>query len=112
MSNINELRIKIDEQRKDHKDKPRYMIGSQLLDICESQPSAVDIVLRDLDIPELSLEAAEKHLKSYSDKNHGSAKCFCITPDVAERLLREFYGIPAASEGAGGRGIIDISDFL
>ena len=73
---------------------------------------------RDLQIEEMSLEAAERKLQEYADKNHGSARAFCITPIIAEKILREFYGLPAHDDGGEEQTTpeenkyIDLSSFL
>ena len=109
----------IAEQQKGHENEPRFMIGEQLKEIAEMEPLSADLLERDLEIEEMNLEAAEKHFQEYADKNHGKAKAFCITPKVAERLLREFYGLPIPEENApekkeadSSAGYIDLSSFL
>lgn len=109
----------IAEQQKGHETEPRFMIGEQLKEIAEREPLSAELLERDLEIEEMNLEAAEKHFQEYADRNHGKAKAFCITPKVAERLLREFYGLPIPEENAPERkeadssaGYIDLSSFL
>lgn len=109
----------IAEQQKGHETEPRFMIGEQLKEIAEREPLSAELLERDLEIKEMSLEAAEKHFQEYADKNHGKAKAFCITPKVAENLLREFYGLPIPEENApekkeadSSAGYIDLSSFL
>ena len=109
----------IEEQQKGHENEPRFMIGEQLKEIAEREPLSAELLERDLEIEEMSLKAAEKHFQEYADRNHGKAKAFCITPKVAERLLREFYGLPIPEENApekkeadSSAGYIDLSSFL
>lgn len=109
----------IAEQQKGHETEPRFMIGEQLKEIAEREPLSAELLERDLEIEEMNLEAAEKHFQEYADRNHGKAKAFCITPKVAERLLREFYGLPIPEEKApekkeadNSAGYIDLSSFL
>jgi len=109
----------IAEQQKGHETEPRFMIGEQLKEIAEREPLSAELLERDLEIEEMNLEAAEKHFREYADRNHGKAKAFCITPKVAERLLREFYGLPIPEENApekkeadSSAGYIDLSSFL
>ena len=109
----------IAEQQKGHENEPRFMIGEQLKEIAEREPLSAELFERDLEIEEMNLEAAEKHFQEYVDRNHGKAKAFCITPKVAERLLREFYGLPIPEENApekkeadSSAGYIDLSSFL
>ena len=107
----------IAEQQKGHETEPRFMIGEQLKEIAEREPLSAELL--DLEIEEMNLEAAEKHFQEHADRNHGKAKAFCITPKVAERLLREFYGLPIPEENApekkeadSSAGYIDLSSFL
>lgn len=109
----------IAEQQKGHETEPRFMIGEQLKEIAEREPLSAELLERDLEIEEMNLEAAEKHFQEHADRNHGKAKAFCITPKVAERLLREFYGLPIPEENApekkeadSSAGYIDLSSFL
>ena len=109
----------IAEQQKGHETEPSFMIGEQLKEIAEREPLSAELLERDLEIEEMNLEAAEKHFQEYADRNHGKAKAFCITPKVAERLLREFYGLPIPEENApekkeadSSAGYIDLSSFL
>ncbi|MBQ9744490.1 MAG: hypothetical protein IJW19_05125 [Clostridia bacterium] len=88
----------ISEQQRGHENEPAYMIGEQLKEIAEREPSVIDILVKDLETNGMGLEDVAAKFKQYADKNHGSAKCFCITPKVAEDLIREFYGLPKAEE--------------
>lgn len=109
----------IEAQQKGHENKPRFMIGEQLKEIAEREPLSAELLERDLQIEEMNLAAAEKRFQEYADKNHGKERTFCITPKVAERLLREFYGLPIPEENAPEKkeaetsaGYIDLSSFL
>jgi len=114
MSTLQEL---IAQQQKGHETKPRFMIGEQLKEIAAREPLCAEILEKDLTVKEMSLEAAERKLQEYADKNHGSAKAFCITPIVAEGILRDFYGLPKRDEAepepeTPKEGYIDLSSFL
>ena len=109
----------IAEQQKGHETDPRFMIGEQLKEIAEKEPLSAELLERDLQIEEMNLAAAEKRFQEYADKNHGKERTFCITPKVAERILREFYGLPIPEENAPEKkdaepsaGYIDLSTFL
>lgn len=93
METMDKLRGLIEAQRKGHETAPRWMIGEQLLDIAAQEPLSAELLLRDLEIQEMNLEAAEKKFAEYAGKNRGKESVFCITPKVAEKLLREFYGL-------------------
>ena len=118
MGKLEEL---IRAQQKGHENAPRFMIGEQLLEIAGREPFSEELLERDLQIKEMTLEAAEKHFQEYADKNHKNARPFCITPKTAEELLRKFYGLPAADEAAGSAsgtapqpadGFIELSSYL
>ncbi len=85
-------------QQKGHENEPRFMIGEQLKEIAEREPICAELLERDLQIKEMSLEAAEKQLQQYADEHRAGKKCFCITPKVAEKILRQFYGLPERDE--------------
>ena len=109
----------IAEQQKGHETEPRFMIGEQLKEITEREPLSAELLERDLEIEEMNLAAAEKRFQEYADKNRGKNKTFCITPKVAEGILREFYGLPNPEEqppekkdAEPASGYIDLSSFL
>lgn len=109
----------IANQQKGKENTPAFMIGEQLKDMARVQPGIVELLKQDLEVPEMSLESAAKKLQEYADKNHGKAKSFCITPMVAEDILRKFYGLPAREQQAQANispvessTHIDLSDFL
>lgn len=111
------LTQKISTQQAGKENTPAYMVGEQLKDICRQNQSYTEIVLRDLDIKEMSITAAAEKIKAYADKNKGSSTCFCVTPIVAENIIREFYGLPKAddtqtSEKNQPSGFVDLDDFL
>jgi hypothetical protein len=87
----------IEKQRKGKDDSPVWMVGEQLLDIAEREPSAIDILKRDLEIPEMSIVEAEKKINEWADK-HKKGSCCCVSPKVAEGILREFYGLASPTE--------------
>ena len=101
-----------------------YMVGEQLKDICRMNPDAAEIVLQDLELPEMSIEHAEKKIKEYADKEHKKHKgsCFCVPPQIAENIIKEFYGITGFSNSQTSAnlqetsrksdGFIDLSDFI
>ncbi|MBO4284069.1 MAG: hypothetical protein J5958_05545 [Clostridia bacterium] len=105
----------IENQRKGHENEPQWMIGEQLLDLAAREPGVSEILERDLAIPELSLEAAEKKFQQYANKHRGSANSFCITPKVAEGILRDMYGLPGGSvreAPASDSPFLDLASFL
>jgi len=86
---------KIEAQQAKLKDtEPAWMVGMQLKDICRADPGCAEIVSQDLENPDMSLEKAANQIHTYANKNHGKACQFCVTPKVAEGILRSFYGLP------------------
>lgn len=113
----------IEEQQKKVKENtPQWMVGEQLKEICEREPASAELLLKDLEVKEMSIVEAEKKIKAYADK-HKTGNCACVSPRAAEGILREFYGLgdtphPSASptpspQGEGfGADVIDLADFL
>lgn len=94
---------------------PAWMVGEQLKDICRVDIHCEQIVREDLDSEAMSLQKAAEKLKKYADANHGKSKCFCITPKVADGILREFYGLPAVGEVINkepATDFVDLSAFI
>lgn len=93
---------KIEAQQKGQEETAVWMVGEQLKDICRADPHSAEIVAADLDNPELSLAAAEKKLKAKADeihkKQHPKRNYACVPPNVAEGIIRDFYGLPAAGD--------------
>lgn len=99
--------------------KPRsaqWMVGEQLKEICRREPASAELVAQDLEQPAMSIVEAEKKIKAFADK-HKTGSFSCVTPAEAERILREFYGLPKpdtvpAPVPAAGPKMVDIADFL
>lgn len=115
---MKELEAIIAEQQKGKEQLAEYAIGEQLKEMAIKNPAYIDILKKDLSVDEMNLESAAKKLKEYADKNHGQERVFCITPIVAESILKEFYKLPDTSrdlkkdENTEGISYIDIGDFL
>lgn len=105
---------KINMQQKGKENTAVYMIGEQLKDICRESLTLAEIVNRDLDMPEMSIEKAERKIKEWADKQKRIGNCVCVPPDVAEKIIREFYGLPERGRNAqtGRTGHIDLASFL
>ena len=110
-------------ERQQAKEKGRtaaWMVGEQLKDMARREPESAELLDKDLDIPEMSIQQAEKKIKAYADA-HKTGSFACVTPAEAERILREFYGLNPSVSSAdtspvrGGKGdseIIDLGAFL
>lgn len=107
--------------------KPRsaqWMVGEQLKDICRREPGSAQLLARDLRVKDMDITAAEKKIKAFAD-GHRTGGFVCVTPAEADRILREFYGLPEPGElpaapeppapapvSAPSGKIIDLDDFL
>lgn len=87
---------KIAAQQKGKENTPAWMVGEQLKDICRSDPHCAEIVEQDLENTSMSIIEAEKKIKAYADKQKRTGNCVCVPPNVAEKIIREFYGLPEA----------------
>ena len=97
-----------------------WMVGEQLKDICRMDPRSAELVAQDLQKESMGIVQAEKKIKAFAD-SHKTGSFSCVAPAEADRILREFYGLPEADSspapGAnpaepvpGGR--INVLDFL
>lgn len=116
MSEKREILIGIIEaQQKGHENEPAFMVGEQLKEMADREPAVVDLLVNDLQTGGMALSDAAAKIKEYADKNRKGANCFCVTPIVAEGILRKFYGLPERAAGeqktADAR-FLDLSTFL
>jgi len=111
-----ELTRIITEQQSGKENTPVFMIGEQLKEMAEGNAAITDLLVKDLQTDGMKLADAAKELQSYSDKNRKGAKVFCISPKVAEEILRKFYGLPDASASNSSAptesNILDLSSFM
>lgn len=114
---------KIEAQQKGCENTPAWMVGEQLKDICAADPECATLVAEDLESQDMSIQKAEEAIKAHADKLHKEQKgnCVCIPPNVAEQIIREFYGLPAASDNKSQKSepeepkqpdTLDLFDFL
>lgn len=94
----------IEAQQKGLEDTTVYMVGQQLKDICRSDPACAAIVAEDLQNKEMSIAACEKKIKAYADeiKAKKKVRSVGVSPEAAERIIRQFYGLPEAGMPAEG----------
>ena len=83
------------QQAKVKERSPQWMVGEQLKDICRMEPRSAELIAQDLQVKEMSITEAEKKIKAFADA-HKTGGFACVTPMEADRILREFYGLPAA----------------
>lgn len=73
-----------------------WCVGEQLKDILRQTPEAAELVAQDLAIEGMGLADCEKKIEAFARKHKSGRVGFCGPAD-ADRIIREFYGIPAAS---------------
>ena len=96
-----------------------WMVGEQLKDICRREPECAELVEKDLDVKGMGLEDCEKKIKAYAD-GHKKGNCAVVPPNVAEEIIRKFYGLPDRREETPAEpkqqeqpvGFIDLTDFI
>ncbi len=95
-----------------------WMVGEQLKNILRAEPHLADIVEQDLRVKEMSLAECEKKIKAFADA-HKTGGFACVIPSEAERIIREFYGLPAQGTAAAaatpepaGDNLIRLEDFF
>ncbi len=88
---------RITEQQRGHEGTAVWMVGEQLKDMCLKEPACIPLLEQDLQVPEMSLAKAERKIEAYARKNKKGNQG-CCPPQEAERILREFYGLPGAGD--------------
>ena len=81
-------------------DSCAFEIGEQLKDICRRDPACEAILLEDLQNPAMDLKAADKMIYDWGKKQAKGKGGYGISGRQAEKLLREFYGLPEAGAAA------------
>lgn len=85
------------QQAKHRQGSAPWCVGEQLKDILRAKPEAADLVARDLDQTGMGLADCEKKIADFAQKNKQGNVGFCGPAD-ADRIIREFYGLPERSE--------------
>ena len=88
------------QQAKTDEDSPVYVVAEQLMDICRNEPQSAELLDKDLDNPEMSIKRAEVQIKAFVDKIHEKkgGNIVALSLAKAEKILREFYGLPERGE--------------
>ena len=113
MSTERAIALLEEQQAKVPPRSPQWMVAEQLKDICRREPYSAELIAQDLENPAMSITEAEKKIKAFAD-GHKTGNFACVAPVEADRILREFYGLPsleAEPEGPGAQ-VIDLADFL
>lgn len=89
-----------------------WMVGEQLKDMIRDCPGWQELVDQDLENESMSLAECEKKLKAYADK-HRKGNFSCVVPSVAEKIIRDFYGLTDEARGTKhSYNIINLEDFF
>lgn len=111
MSIVDQAVAKLREQQAKVKEwSAPWMVAEQLMDICRAEPVSAELICQDLDNSEMSIEKAEKRIKVFADA-HKTGNTACVPPREADRILREFYGLPKSGGEDTGK-LIDLADFF
>lgn len=107
------------QQKKAGQYSAAWMAGEQLKEICRREPKNAEILDRDMDVAEMSITAAERKIKEWADEQQRKqgGNSIAVPPDVAEGILRKFYGLPEREEEAPAPAakagtILNLEDFL
>lgn len=74
-----------------------WCVGEQLKDMLRENATGAGIVAMDIDQKGMGLADCEKKIADFAQKNKQGNVGFCGPAD-ADRIIREFYGLPARSE--------------
>ncbi|MBR4702322.1 MAG: hypothetical protein IKO91_00615 [Oscillospiraceae bacterium] len=100
-----------------------WMVGEQLKDMVRREPGIGALIAQDLTAGGMTLEKAEEKIRDYAGK-HRTGHFACVTPAEAEKLLREYFGLPEVGgpssvacgdtfpQGKAGEGVVSLEDFF
>lgn len=98
----------ITEQQSQHKKGTlEYLVAELLKDIASKNPSAGEILSRDLQVDKMNLSGAGKHLYEYA-KSNKSGNSYGMDDEEARRLLKEFYCLPDEPERNSTISLLDL----
>lgn len=103
---------KINEQIEKSKDGNVRSCGYQLIDIIKTTPGAAELVLQDFERDGMNIADCEKKIHEEWKKNNG------IDSRQADKVIREFYGIPDMTEQTPAvtankkHSIVDLDEFF
>lgn len=103
---------KIEAQQKGKEFTDAWMVGEQLKDILRADPSLEELISTDLDVKDMSLADCAGKIKSWADgqKSKIKGRCVCVPPNVAEAIIREFYGLPEVGAPAPAPAQLTLED--
>lgn len=115
---INTALAAIEAQQQKHKQgSAPWCVGEQLKDMLRAEPALAPLVEQDLAQPGMDLARCELKIRDFAGKHKDGNVGFCGPAD-AERIIREFYGLPPRGEAPAqesakrARKVIRLTDFL
>lgn len=92
-----------------------FAVGEQLKELCQD-PRCGELVAKDLETKGMGLKDCAAKIKAYADAHRKKGANFSfVSPTEAERIIREFYGLPGrATEPPKEKtaDFLDLEDFL
>lgn len=85
------------QQAKHRQGSAPWCVGEQLKDILRAQPEAAELVAKDLNQNGMGLADCEKKIAAFA-RDHKQGNIGFCGPADADRIIREFYGLPDRSE--------------
>lgn len=93
-ANLQTALNKIDEQQKKFKQgSAPWCVGEQLKDMLRENATGAGIVAMDIDQKGMGLADCEKKIAAFAQDHRQGSVGFCGPAD-ADRIIREFYGLP------------------
>ena len=89
------LEIIAAQQQKLKQGTAPWCVAEQLKDIVRTTPGAAELVAQDLTVKDMSIEECEKKIAAFAKQHRNGNSGFCGPAD-ADRIIRGFYGLPAA----------------
>lgn len=102
------------QQKKVQEGSAPWVVGEQLKEIALREPASAELLAQDLTVEAMSIVAAEKKIKAYADK-HRTGNFAYVSPQVAEGILREFYGLSKVGEAPAQQvapATFDLTEYL
>ena len=111
------------QQQKHKQGTAPWCVGEQLKEMLRDQPEAAGLVAADLEQDGMGLADCERKIAAFAKAHRSGGVGFCGPAD-AERIIREFYGMPErpkreerrepepAAEKKPARRAVRLTDFL
>lgn len=111
MSIIEQALQKVTElQSKYNEDQMQFAVAEQIKMIASENETNAQHIFNDIDDDKMSIAEVEKLIAAYARKHKGNCPPF----PVADRIIREFFGLGTAQkpEPKADDGLINLEDFM